>query len=108
MPDGPVLQPNPDYPVHVQVLRTSANATRMGAHGFGRGNILGPPDRGIDFIYDCSQAILNNGPTEFYQARWKKPDQKLELLMQRTGSDHLDKCTIEITYKPVPYGLPHK
>jgi hypothetical protein len=107
-PDSPATQANPDYPVHVQVLRTKANEDKYGAHGFGRGNILGPPLKGIDFTYYCATPFLNNGPTEFYQARWKKPEQKLELLMQRIGSNHLDKCEIDISYKPMPYSLPSK
>jgi hypothetical protein len=102
-PDGPATAPNPDFPVHVQVLQTQATAGRYGAHGFGRGNILGTPDKGIDFTYQCSAAVLNNGKTEFYQARWKKQDAKLEILMQRIGSDHLDKCELEVALKAAPY-----
>jgi hypothetical protein len=102
-PDGPATAPDPDYPLHVQVLLTKANAGRYGATGFGRGNILGPPRRGIDFTYECSTPFFNNGPQEFYQARWKKPDAKLEILMQRTGSDKLDKCELAIAYKAAPY-----
>ena len=105
-PDAPATTPNPAYPVHVQVLLTKANSDQYGARGFGRGNILGAPAKGIDFTYDCSTPFLNNGPEEFYQARWKKPNQQLELLMQRIGSEHFDKCNINITYKPAPYSLP--
>jgi hypothetical protein len=107
-PDGPATVTNPQFPIHVQVLATKADNTRIGARGMGRGNILGDTVKGIDFAYDCAEPILNTGPAEFYQARWKKQDQKLELLMQRIGSDHLDKCTIAITYKPAPYALPKK
>ncbi len=106
-PDGPATVPHADYPLRVQVLMTKANVSRYGSHGFGRGNVLGPPEKGIDFTYDCSTPFLNNGPAEFYQARWKKPDRQIEILMQRIGSDHLDKCQIDIAYKPAPYGQPH-
>ena len=102
-PDGPATAPNPQYPLHFEVLQTQATANRLGAHGFGRGNLLGPPEKGIDFTYDCSEAILNTNKSEFYQARWKKQDRRLELLMQRIGSDHLDKCDIDIAYKAQPY-----
>jgi hypothetical protein len=108
MPDGPVTAPHPDYPVHVQVLLTKAQNGRRGATGFGRGNIVGPPAKGIDFTYDCGQPFLNNGEQEFYQARWKKQDQKLEILMQRIGSDHIDKCDLEVAMKDVPYAVPSK
>ena len=102
-PDGPATAPNLQFPLHVEVLRTQATADRTGSRGFGRGNILGSPDKGIDFTYECSAAILNTNKNEFYQARWKKQDRRLELLMQRIGSDHLDKCDIDISYKPQPY-----
>lgn len=102
-PDGPATATNPQYPLHVEVLVTQASAGATGSRGFGRGNILGPPEKGIDFTYECSAAILNNNKNEFYQARWKKQDRRLELLMQRIGSDHLDKCDIDIAYKAQPY-----
>jgi len=107
-PDGPSMTPNPDYPVHVQILATKAQNGRRGAHGFGRANIVGPPAKGIDFTYDCAEPILNNGEREFYQARWKKQDLKLEILMQRIGSDHIDKCDLEVAMKDVPYAPPSK
>lgn len=105
-PDGPATAPNPQFPLRVQVLMTKANGNRLGFHGFGRGNLLGTPEKGIDFTYDCATPFFNNGPKEFYQARWKKPDREIEILMQRIGSDHLDKCRLDIAYKPRPYGEP--
>jgi hypothetical protein len=47
--------------------------------------------------------VLNTGKNEFYQARWKKQDRQLQLLMQRIGSDHLDKCDLDVSYKAQPY-----
>jgi hypothetical protein len=102
-PDGPAMSPHPDYPLHVQILLTKANGNRDGFNGFGRGNLLNPTLKGFDFTYDCGEAFLNNGPTESYQAKWKKPDRQLEILMQRIGSDHLDRCQLNIAYKAEPY-----
>jgi len=102
-PDGPATAPNPQFPLHVEVVQTQATAGRDGSRGFGRGNILGTPDKGIDFTYQCSSAVLNTGKNEFYQARWKKQDRQLQLLMQRIGSDHLDKCDLDVSYKAQPY-----
>ena len=76
---------------------------RLAHADLGAGNILGQPEKGIDFTYQCSSAILNTGKDEFYQARWKKQDRRIELLMQRIGSDHLDKCDIDIAIKAQPY-----
>jgi len=102
-PDGPATATNLEYPVHLQILLTKANGNRYGFSGFGRGNILGPPVQGVDFTYACSTPMLDNSHNEFYQARWKKQDRKLEILMQRVGSDHLDKCDLDIALKSVPY-----
>ena len=102
-PDGPATAPNPQFPLHVEVVQTQATAGRDGSRGFGRGNILGTPEKGIDFTYQCSSAVLNTGKNEFYQARWKKQDRQLQLLMQRIGSDHLDKCDLDVSYKAQPY-----
>lgn len=103
-PDGPATTPDLQYPVHLQIMMTKANGSFRGFSGFGRGNILGPPLQGVDFTYNCSTPMLDNGRNEFYQARWKKQDRKLEILMQRIGSDHVDKCDLEVALKNVPYG----
>jgi hypothetical protein len=63
-PDGPATAPNLEYPLHVQVLQTQANTDRLGSRGFGRGNILGPPEKGIDFTYQCGPALLDTGKNE--------------------------------------------
>jgi hypothetical protein len=108
-PDGPATTPNAQYPLHVQILLTKANNSSRGANGFGRGNVLGVPGtaaRGIDFTYDCGEPMLNSGEREFYQARWKKQDRELQILMQRIGSDHVDKCDLEVAMKDVPYAEP--
>jgi hypothetical protein len=102
-PDSPATAPHPDYPLHVRILLTKASGNRNGFTGFGRGNLLDPTLKGIDFTYDCGEAFLNNGPAESYQAKWKKPDRQLEILMQRIGSDHLDRCQLNIAYKAEPY-----
>lgn len=107
-PDGPATQPNAKYPLKVEIMTTKANDSRRGTHGIGRGNLMGDNPRGIDFTYECGQAFLNNNPGEFYEARWKKEDAKLELLMQRIGSSKTDTCEIDIAYKAAPYAWPKR
>lgn len=104
-PDTPATTPNPAYPLHVRIFITKANGGRYGYNGFGRGDILGDKPQGIDFTYQCDPPFENTtNASEFYQARWKKPNQRLEILMQRIGSDHTDKCELEVSMKAVPYG----
>jgi hypothetical protein len=107
-PDGPALQSNGKYPLKVEVIMTKANDSSRGARGFGRGNLVGEPSRGIDFTYECGTAFLNTNPGEFYQARWKKDDRRLEILMQRIGSSKTDTCDIDIAYKAAPYAWPKR
>ncbi|HZL25465.1 MAG TPA: hypothetical protein VFC39_02925 [Acidobacteriaceae bacterium] len=104
-PSGPALTPNAQYPVHVHLFLAKASGSDGSYHGFGRGDILGASPQGFDYSFSCSEPFLANGVSrEFYQGKWKKQDQKLEILMQRIGSDHLDRCDLQVALKPKPYG----
>ena len=97
--------PNPDYPLHIRVLSQGERVhNQFGTHSFGRADLLGSPIRGMDYSFDCGSGFMWNQSGEYYQGRWKKPDQKIEILIQRIGSNHVDKCDINVTMKPEPYG----
>jgi hypothetical protein len=94
---GPATTPNPDFPLHVHIFIAKA--------GFGRGDLLGPAPEGFDYTTTCENAFFNNGQAaEFYQARWKKPNAKIEILLQRIGGDHTSRCELNIDLKGKPYG----
>ncbi|HZL25466.1 MAG TPA: hypothetical protein VFC39_02930 [Acidobacteriaceae bacterium] len=96
--------PNADYPLKVHILGAMRNQDRSGVHGYGSGNLLGPPPVGFDYTYNCEYGFLHNAQAgEFYQGKWKTPDRKIELLTQEMGSNHVDKCTINVTLKSAPY-----
>jgi hypothetical protein len=96
---------NPAYPLHLRVLSAQRTSDRFGVQGFGRADLLGPSIQGVDYTFDCEQGFLHNGHSdEFYQGRWKKPDKLMEILVQRIGSDHIDRCDLKVTMKPSPYG----
>jgi len=104
-PDVPATAPNPDFPLHLRILRNRWNYVGGAYEGFGRADLLGDKPTGLDYTFACGEPFLHNAqPSEFYQARWKKQDQKLEILMQKVGSDHLQKCELKVTLKPEPYG----
>jgi hypothetical protein len=108
VPMGPALQPDPGYPVHVRILLAKSLGTNGTYHGVGSGNILatapGMPVRGFDFTDSCSTAFNpNDQPDEFYQARWKKDGQKIEILMQRIGGSRTSRCELNLTLKDRPY-----
>jgi hypothetical protein len=103
--------PNADYPLHVQLqLSRSSFSPANGADMEGRGNILGPPDIGFDFVSNCDYRLPMNGsmnrdPSEFYQARWKEKDTNLEILLQQVGSKDVSSCLMNVTVRPQPYTL---
>jgi hypothetical protein len=104
-PDVPATAPNPEFPLHVRIFGNRWNHVRGSYHGFGRGDLLGNKPTGFDYTYSCSEPFLHNAlKGEFYQARWKKQDLKLEILMQKVGSDHLHRCELNVALKPTPYG----
>ena len=99
--------PNPAYPLRIRVLSQGERIhNQFGVHSFGRADLMGTPIRGMDYAFDCYSGFLHNGPPdEFYQGKWKKPDKEIEILVQRVGGDHVDKCTIKVTLKSQPYGI---
>ena len=103
-PNDPATAPNPDYPVHVHIFIAKASGGGANYHGFGRGNILGAVPQGFDYTFACDQPFNNNRQSEeFYQGRWKKPNQKLEILLQPIGSTHINRCDLNIALKARPY-----
>jgi len=103
-PNGPATQQFTDFPVHVRILQAHWNFSYGNYIGWGRADILGPDARGFDFTYDCSAPFMfNEMKGEFYEARWKKPDQQLDLLVQKMGSDRISKCTLKTTVKSARY-----
>lgn len=54
--------------------------------GEGRANLFENGEaHGFDFRYTCGFRLMNSGGYETYPARWKKPGQKLEVLMPAMG-----------------------
>ncbi len=104
-PDVPATKLYSDFPVHIHLFGVHWNRVNGGYEGYGRADILGMPPQGADYTFSCAEPFLHNAHRdEFYQARWKKPNQRLEILMQKVGSDHLQKCELKIAIKSEPYG----
>jgi hypothetical protein len=76
-----------DYPLRVHIYTHNSvshyySRSLDEVDGEGRANIYenGIP-RGFDFRYNCGFRLMNSGGYETYPARWKKPGQKLEVLV---------------------------
>lgn len=105
-PCVPATQPNPNYPLHIHILGVNSRHNDWNYYGWGRANLLGDHPAGLEYTFTCGLRFMYNAQAEeFYQARWKKPHQKMEILMQEIGSKHLYKCDLEVTEKDRPYVL---
>ena len=98
-----MMTPNPEYPLRVFIFDIHANGGSSGYSGFGRGNLKDTKVVGFDYNFTCGEPFLPTERNEFYQARWKKQDQKLELLMLKVGTEHDLKCTLNVALKSGPY-----
>jgi hypothetical protein len=107
-PDFAYEVPAPDYPVQFHVLDGERREDSAGDHGWGTANLADPsthtPLQGADYHYDCNFGFLTSSQLQnYYQGHWIKPGQKLELLLQRPGSDKVDKCEVVVDVHPQPY-----
>jgi hypothetical protein len=103
-PDAPFTDPDPDYPVRLHVITSTRRDTAGGSQGWGTANLLDPPVRGADYTFSCGYGFLpSTMPGDVYQGHWVKPDQELEILTQRMGTDKVDRCRLRLTVLPQPY-----
>ncbi len=96
-PAIPATAPDPDYPIHVQLAQVGVTGGTYLSY-YGRGNIIGDNPTGFDYASDCYRQlgpIQNRDPNAVYQARWKKQDQRLEILLQEIGSTHTSRCELK-------------
>jgi hypothetical protein len=102
-----------DYSVHFHVLDGQRVQDISGDHGWGTANISTPVTQvpgqgavlqGAEYSYDCWRGFLTNSQlSSYYQGHWVKPDRELEVLLQRAGSEKVDKCLVKVNLKPTPY-----
>lgn len=105
-PCVPSSQPNPDFPLHVHVLGVHWQRDSWGYRGWGRANLVGDHAEGLEYSFSCGLRFMYNAQEEeFYQARWKKPHQKLEILMQQIGAKKPEKCELSVAERARPYVL---
>jgi len=106
-PAVPAIVSDPDYPLRVQLAQTGSSAgTFQHMNAWGHGNVLGPPLQGFDFTADCNQHFAPRPEgDQYFRARWKKPGQKLEILIQPFGSGRVTACELKIAMQDQAYEL---
>jgi hypothetical protein len=107
-PDFPFESPALDYPLHLHVIDGQRTEDQYGDHGWGVANLADPGGQpsvqGVDYTYTCSYGFLTNSQLNgFYQTRWVKPGSEVEVLLQRPGSDKVDRCTVQVNLKAQAY-----
>lgn len=106
-PQGPYTEANEKYPLKVEVLQvdhqSSNNGQYISVETVGAGNVFKEKTVGFDFKSGCSGGLQ----TGTYQSRWKKEDQKIELLTLPQGKTKSSTCTVDIlSLKDKPYAHP--
>ena len=97
--------PAPDYPLHFHVVDGQRQEDANGNHGTGTANLTTPEPgstvQGAEYKFDCERGFVTSSQlASYYPARWKKPQQTLELLLQRPGSNTVDHCIVTVALRP--------
>ncbi len=106
-PAVPALGNDPEYTLKVQVAQGGTSAHGFSARtSFGHGNLLGPPVEGFDYTEDCNQQFASRPEgNQYFRARWKKPGQRLEILIQEFGSGRILRCELKVAMRDEAYEL---
>ena len=75
------------------------------AKGEGRADLFENSEpRGMDFQFDCAERLQTSSGFKTFPAKWKKPNQELEVLMPEFGkANKYDKCKFRVQMKDFAY-----
>jgi hypothetical protein len=106
-PAVPAIVSDPDFPLRVQLAQTGSSAgSFQHLSVWGHGNILGPPLQGFDYTAECNQQFAPRPEgDQYFRARWKKPGQKLEILIQQLGTGRVTACELKVGMQDQAYEL---
>ena len=99
-----------EYPLRVHIFRRAETTfyhqrVAEGAKGEGRANLFENSEpRGMDFQFNCGVQLQTSSGYETFPAKWKKPNQELEVLLPEFGKpDKYNKCKLEVQMKDFAY-----
>ncbi|MGB6544469.1 MAG: hypothetical protein WBE97_02485 [Candidatus Acidiferrales bacterium] len=106
---GPTQTQDPNYPLQVLILgRNTSHGYYGGWHVWGRADLFtGQQEQGFDYESDCGRLFMVSHGDERYSARWKKPNEQLEMLVSKIGTGKSDKCVLKADMKPFVYEYDH-
>ncbi len=105
-PAVPVVEPDPNFPLRVQIWVRSSGSSPSGAHAEGYGNIQGQTVTGFDFGNSCPIRMSRGRDGDIYQARWLEQGLRIEILVQEVGSRQQNVCQMDVGLKSTPYSAP--
>jgi hypothetical protein len=101
---GPTQTQDPAYPLRVRILQRSWSRDQWGERMWGRGDLfIGQQEQGFDYESTCGERFMVSHGAELYSARWKKPNEQLEMLVSRMGTGKSDKCVLKADVKDYVY-----
>ena len=99
-----------DYPLRVHVFQFNSHSHYYHqaldvVDGEGRANLYeSSQPRGFDFSYRCMERLRVSPGFETYPARWKKPNQTLEILLPVFGKPGaMEACEMKVDMKEMAY-----
>jgi hypothetical protein len=104
---GPTQKQNANYPLKVLIL--GKNTTHDPNGGFwvwGSADLFsGPQEQGFDYQSDCNRLFTDSYAAQRYDARWKKLNALLEILVSNAGTGKMEKCELKADLKQVVYEI---
>lgn len=113
-PQAEYTTPDAAYPLQLRVFSASRhfhyrNGDLESVEQTGTANLLTDPKIGLQYKSTCGDGFHHSTPETFYQARWKKPNAKLEILAEKQvalkpGQEAKPvKCEVNVVVQPKPY-----
>ena len=100
--------PEAGYPLKLFVMSASRsyhyhNGELDRVRQTGIANLLTDPQVGVAYNSTCSDGFHHNHTGMFYQAKWKKPNARLEILTLKPGASKPSTCEVDVVVQPTPY-----
>jgi hypothetical protein len=99
------MDPNPRFPITVQLSQESRRYTGISWIGHGEGHVFNPKGENIEFHYRCGVTMASGVPIEFY-GRWVQPYRKLDILLRNPVSGRTRTCRISMSVVLPPSSTP--
>jgi len=91
-PLRPAATPNPAFPLRVQLKLNEHHFNYFWSDFRGQGELVAN-NTTYSFHYECPDTFRTRHE---FQARWSKDGKKLDVLLQKSRSNHTETCTLNI------------